>query len=316
MGEFLHDQSLDRNVPRPGRPMVLVDQRHLDSIVATRLARMLTSSRRVVLPTRLRARRTFVRMASMRLLVVAFGRNATRLLAARWLRLLLTSARHRRRGLAAATVHRAALSARIALALVAERRALVLAARQLLAAQLVARRTLAVAALAIARVFLARSLLATLDLARELLGARQLFGVAAAAAPLLRDQQTLSAAVLVTALRADVLATVERLFARSAARCNLLAAWRLRPFLATRTASRLASRARSARVCMATSFALVSAAGEPPTACGGALPALLGAAALLHDEATLTALLAGALAGCTRQTIVAQTSAGMCAARK
>lgn len=297
MRQPLHHHLFHLHVPRSGWPEVLVHQRHANRVVTARRARMLAAGRLVALAARQLARRTLARMAPMRLRMVAARRLATRLLAARRLRLALAAARHRGRRLAAAAAHRAALRTRIALALVAQRRALVLAARQLLAAHLVARRTLAVAALAVARVLGARAHLAALRVARELLAARQLLGLAAAAAALVADDQALAAAAVVAALRADVLAALERFVAGAAARLHVLAARRLGVLLAARTAAQLVARTLAARVAaVAALLATVSAAGERFGAQPIALPVPIAARAFARRIAALAAMLRPAFA--------------------
>lgn len=262
---------------------------------------MLTVGRCVAFTTGQLARRTLARMATMRLRMVTARRLAARLLAARRLCLALAAARYRGRRLATAAAHCVALLTRITLALVAQCRALVLAARQLLAAHFVARRTLAVAALAVARVLRTRAQLAALRVARELLAAGHLLGLAAAAALLVADDQTLAAAAVVTALRADVLAALERLVAGAAARLHVLAARRLRVLLAARTAARLVARTLAARSrAVAELLAAVSTACVRPAAPAIALPAPFAALALAHRIAALAAMLRPAFARCAR----------------
>lgn len=112
---------------------------------------MAAPGRVVRLAARFAARRTLVRVTSVRYVVVTLGRQSTRLRALGRTRVLLSATSHIGTGQAATTLDRAALGTRIALAEVTQRGALVLVARQHFAAHLVARWTVFIATLRWAR---------------------------------------------------------------------------------------------------------------------------------------------------------------------
>lgn len=220
--------TLLRRLPRTRRRSLAVVTvgRYAHRIMATRRARMLTARRRIAFAAKRLARRTFARMTTMPgIVMTASGRRQlpARQRAPRQFRrsaaaVGLPAARLLAHRLTAGAAHGRPLGARITLAPVTRRRAFVPAARQRLAADLIARRTLAVAALATARVLLAPAQPPALGLARKLPRARQLLGVRAAAAQLLRDDRARTAAIAMAALLAKVLHTIEPAFAGAAAR--------------------------------------------------------------------------------------------------